>query len=145
MYKSIIILCIFLVKANFGLCQFPGPAGTPGSTAIHKDSSIFLNWAKTVEINLGTQDITDPDAPVVSVGLPEFVLGPADGSSVLSLGDGGQVLLSFDPPITNGPGFDFAVFENAFADGLQTPFWVSASPGTVLQAWLRPRALVKTI
>ncbi|MDG1296814.1 MAG: T9SS type A sorting domain-containing protein [Saprospiraceae bacterium] len=136
MYKATIIVCILLVNVNLGLCQFPGPAGTPGSTAIHKDSSIFMNWAKTVELNLGTQDITDPDSPVVSVGLPEFVLGPADGSSVLSLGDGGQVLLSFDPPITNGPGFDFAVFENAFADGfLELAFVEASSDGDYFESF----------
>lgn len=32
------------------------------------------------------------------------------------LGDGGSITLVFDPPIGNGPGFDFAVFENSFSD-----------------------------
>lgn len=47
--------------------------------------------------------------------------GPADvgdgflGSlNVVSLGDNGQITLSFPVPITDGPGPDFAVFENAF-------------------------------
>ena len=48
-------------------------------------------------------------------------LGPADvgdganGSlDVVSLGDNGQITLTFPAPITDGPGPDFAVFENAF-------------------------------
>jgi len=35
---------------------------------------------------------------------------------VLSLGDGGSATLGFENSITNGPGFDFAVFENGFGD-----------------------------
>jgi hypothetical protein len=33
------------------------------------------------------------------------------------LGDGGQTTVSFATPISNGPGNDFAVFENAFTSG----------------------------
>jgi len=35
---------------------------------------------------------------------------------VVSLGDGGSIVLTFSPPITNGDGADFAVFENSFSD-----------------------------
>ncbi len=51
-------------------------------------------------------------------------LGPAEvradglGSTndVVSLGDGGQIVLTFPAPIADGPGPDFAVFENAFSN-----------------------------
>ncbi|MGD9613489.1 MAG: hypothetical protein AB7V22_11395, partial [Kiritimatiellia bacterium] len=49
-------------------------------------------------------------------------LGPAAASSelgslhVTGLGDDGQITLTFPVPIADGPGPDFAVFENAFAD-----------------------------
>lgn len=54
--------------------------------------------------------------------LPGVVLGPPNGtkeggssSSVLSLGAGGSIVLGFgDRSITDGPGDDFIVFENAF-------------------------------
>ncbi|MBN1270114.1 MAG: hypothetical protein JXB04_11035 [Kiritimatiellae bacterium] len=41
-----------------------------------------------------------------------------DGATrhVLSLGNGGSIVLTFEAPIWNGPGPDFAVFENAFRD-----------------------------
>jgi len=35
---------------------------------------------------------------------------------VISLGDGGSAIMEFNNPISNGPGFDFAVFENGFGD-----------------------------
>ncbi len=50
-------------------------------------------------------------------------LGPADtgdgfngSTNVASLGDNGQITLLFPTPVTDGPGPDFAVFENGFAD-----------------------------
>ena len=50
-------------------------------------------------------------------------LGPADAGTnglgslaVTGLGDDGQITLTFPVPIADGPGPDFAVFENAFAD-----------------------------
>ena len=48
----------------------------------------------------------------------EQALGVAEGNSfnILSLGEGGSVTLSFEPPISNGNGNDFAVFENGFID-----------------------------
>jgi hypothetical protein len=34
----------------------------------------------------------------------------------VSLGDGGYAIVTFDKPVTNGPGYDFAVFENGLND-----------------------------
>ena len=113
-YVSVLV-CLFYT--TICVAQFPGPAGTPGSTAIHRDSSILINWAKSIELDLGPQDITDTESPLVSTGDGAFALGPADGDGIVSLGDGGSAILSFDPPIVDGPGFDFAVFENAFIYG----------------------------
>jgi hypothetical protein len=45
-------------------------------------------------------------------------LGQAEGTSFdsVSLGRGGSLTLTFDTPIQNGTGWDFAVFENSFSD-----------------------------
>lgn len=92
-------------------------AGQPGSTAISKDSPLFTGWATGVpELIRGPQNIANPSGPLASMGTTASVLGPADGSSVLSLGDGGSITLSFADGIRDGDGYDFAVFENAFAD-----------------------------
>ncbi|OEU75727.1 MAG: hypothetical protein BA864_06625, partial [Desulfuromonadales bacterium C00003093] len=54
-------------------------------------------------------------------GDPEMVLGQPGGTfHVLSLGDGGWIIVTFDRTIANGPGPDFVVWENGF---------VSRTPG----------------
>jgi hypothetical protein len=50
---------------------------------------------------------------------PERALGPASGEAeeVVSLGIGGSTVLTFEPGIRTGEGYDFAVFENSSMDG----------------------------
>ena len=81
----------------------------------------------------GPENIANPSLGLASFGDPNNALGPADGNTlhVVSLGDGGQITLTFDHPITNGPGFDFAVFENGFSDTfLELAFVEVSSDGT---------------
>lgn len=97
------------------VAQFAPAAGQPGSTAIHKDSSILVTWASSCIINRGPVNCSDPLAPLASFGSSAAALGMADGLDVVSLGDGGSALLDFsNQPFTNGSGWDFAVFENGF-------------------------------
>ena len=123
------LMTINLLMVFFGglFAQFPGPAGTPGSTAIHMDSSIFIAWAETCTLDLGSSNISDPDAAIVNTGTAEFALGQADGISVVSLGDGGSATLTFSEAIIDGPGFDFAVFENGFTEGFYELAFVEVS------------------
>jgi len=120
--KFVIILFLFIaftVKA-----QYPPPAGQIGTTAISKDSPDIIDWATTCSVERGYLDIADtnaedPNAPgnhYASFGSNTDALGIADNATV-SLGDGGEAILTFNHPIVNGQGFDFAVFENSF-DGL---------------------------
>ena len=50
--------------------------------------------------------------------VPGNALGMAEGNSfdIVALGRGGRLTLTFDLPIENGEGWDFAVFENSFSD-----------------------------
>ncbi len=105
---------LFLLFPNYLLAQFSPAAGLSGSTAIANDSSIFINWAKNVKVVRGKQHITVDSSEFAGNGIPEAAIGKADKQSV-SLGDSGYAILHFDPPIINGEGFDFAVFENGFA------------------------------
>ncbi|MFP4064252.1 MAG: T9SS type A sorting domain-containing protein [Bacteroidales bacterium] len=98
------------------LGQFAPPAGQPETTAIHKDSTIFKGWATGCEVVRGPINISRQELGPAAAGSCEDVIGKAGAKGTLSLGDGGHVTLTFDPPITNGPGWDFAVFENAFDD-----------------------------
>lgn len=96
--------------------QFNTIPGKPQSIAIHGDSSCFVNWASEGVAFPGLRQINVPDSGMASVGTINSALGKHRKNGVISLGDGGSVVLGFPQPIINGPGFDFAVFENAFND-----------------------------
>lgn len=113
---SILLSVIFLLLGSTLHAQFAGAAGQPGSSAIAKDSSIIVSWARTCTVERGLINITNPFQGLASTGTELDAIGPADQSSVISLGDSGIAILTFDHPIFNGPGPDFAVFENAFND-----------------------------
>jgi hypothetical protein len=94
--------------------------GQPGSLGIPYTSPLFQEWASSVvSLIRGPEDIADSNSPPASFGDPSNALGPANNntSKVVSLGDGGSITLSFNTPIANGPGADFAVFENGFLSG----------------------------
>lgn len=107
--------------------QFAGPVGTPGTTAIHKDSSALIGWATNCEVTRGYLDISDPGAGQASYGTAISAIGQADGTDVVSLGDSGIAVLTFAEPITDENGFDFAIFENAFNDNFLELAYVEVS------------------
>lgn len=110
------VLLFLLLPAALARAQFPPPAGQPGSTAMHKDSSVFVGWATGCTVVRGLKNIADLSLGYVTVGDSTSALGPAGENGVVSLGDGGYAILTFDSPIADGPGWDLAVFENAFSD-----------------------------
>ena len=95
--------------------QYAPAAGLPGSTAIHKDSSIIKYWAENAEIYRGYLNIKDKQLGKVDYGEAGDALGKAD-NKVVSLGDSGVAVIYFENPVFNGDSWDFAVFENAFND-----------------------------
>jgi hypothetical protein len=95
--------------------QFPGAAGTTGSTALLKDTALFVEWGKDCKVTRGYQDISDTSLGYTTIGDSSKAVGKAD-ADVVSLGDGGIAIITFTNPIRNGSGFDFAVFENGFND-----------------------------
>jgi hypothetical protein len=107
------VLFFYLFAYQTLQAQFPPQAGLPGSTAIHKDSAIFVGWAKQCQVFRGYIDIQNPSQGLASVGSEQNVIGIAD-NAVVSLGDSGFAIVTFDYPIQNQPGPDFAVFENGF-------------------------------
>lgn len=115
--KYIIISFSFLSLNSYGQ-SFALAPGQIGSTAIHKDSSIIVGWANTCTVNRGPKRIDQPESGLASYGSNTDGVGVAEGNSlnVVSLGDGGTAILTFNPPIKNNLGPDFAVFENGFTD-----------------------------
>lgn len=112
--KNLLVFFFLLWLLPAAEAQFAPAAGMPGSTAISKDTSLFTVWANACSVVRGYMDISIPDSGFVSVGDANSATGAAGTNGVLSLGDGGSATLTFATPIYNGPGFDFAVFENGF-------------------------------
>lgn len=107
------ILSIFLVVLPLlSVAQFAPPAGQEGSTAISADSPQFVAWATGCVVERGPMRINKPENGLASYGVEDDALGKADDTLVVSLGDGGNAVLTFASPIFNGAGPDFAVFEN---------------------------------
>lgn len=74
--------------------------------------------------------------------LPDVVLGPpfavpGGGSlDVLSLGDGGEIVLEFnDIGLIDGPGVDLLVFENPFPGWTETGVVAASEDGVAWQEW----------
>lgn len=102
------------------------------------DSKEFVAWATGVAefergfINITNQTVTYNNGGNISnkptFGVAENALGPASKPDpdnpyeVVSLGDGGWITMTFAKPITNGEGWDFAVFENGFIDYTNVAF-----------------------
>lgn len=124
--KSAILSFFLLGIGGFSHAQFEGPAGTPGTTAMHKDSSVFVNWAINAQLQLGLVDISNAFSGTASSGDAISPTGLPDGVCV-SLGDSGVAILTFPQPIINEPGPDFAVFENGFSDAFLELAFVEVS------------------
>lgn len=107
---------------------YPASAGQAESTAVPKDDPRIVAWATgwVDPVGWGT-DVDDEWKH------PERALGPAEGTStdIVSLGEGGSIVLELDPPIGNGRGADFAVFENGFNDEFLELAYVEVSSNGV--------------
>ncbi len=113
----LLLLTFVLANQYMAVAQYPGPVGVLGSTALYKDTNLFKAWAVTSVVRRGFQNIADTTIGNATIGSPENAIGKAgEQAGVVSLGDGGVALLTFAKPISNGPGADFAVFENGFSD-----------------------------
>src|SRR5690554_4419820 len=126
---------LILLRLTLQAQSYPPAAGQMGSTAISADSPLFVAWATGVEVTRGLIDISNPElqhngSNYASYGQPEDALGPPTKQAV-SLGDGGVAILTFEKPITDGPGFDFAVFENGFDDSFLELAYVAVSSNGV--------------
>jgi len=116
-----------LAAAVLACTSHAGPyapaAGQPGSTAIPMASPQFKAWAN------GYLDYAPGPNVSAEFQTPNLALGPATGQfgDIVSLGDRGRITLTFAGTIQNGPGADFAVFENGFSDTFLELAWVEVS------------------
>ncbi|MGE3772532.1 MAG: PEP-CTERM sorting domain-containing protein [Gammaproteobacteria bacterium] len=116
-----------LASAAAAAGPFAPGAGVAGTTAIAKTDPAFVAWATSYS---NYQPGGGVDA---GFRTPEKALGPALGDSfdIVSLGNAGSITLSFSGTLYNGPGWDFAVFENGFSNTfLELAFVEVSSDGT---------------
>lgn len=112
---SFIYLLLIIIGSSSLHAQFSDAAGKPGSTAISVDDAVIVDWASGCAVQRGLMHSADSTLGYASYGKESNACGKAD-MSVVSLGDGGQAVLTFSSPIYNDIGPDFAVFENSFDD-----------------------------
>lgn len=112
--KRVFLFLGMLLQAAFTFAQFDGPVGTEGCKAVAISDSRIVSWAYGVQVKRG---FTAPNGTTrVSYGTCDMAQGMPDSTTTtaVSLGFGGEALVTFDRPIVNGRGYDFAVFENPF-------------------------------
>jgi len=98
---------VYDVRASYA----PAPPD-PATTAVPYDDPRIVGWATAVASYAPGPGATNPQFMV-----PSQALGPAgtDTLAVVSLGNGGTITVTFDSPIADGDGWEFAVYENTFA------------------------------
>ncbi len=95
---------------------FAGASGSADEPKVPHNHPEIVAWAT------GWNDYVVGANCDVTWQTPEKALGPAgDGQldgllDIVCLGDGGRIAMTFDRPVRDGTGWDFAVFENSFSD-----------------------------
>lgn len=115
MIKYSFLLFTFCLLQLIASAQFAPQAGVVGSTAISASSAEFVGWAKHCVLKRGWKDIADTTQGYVTLGGEVDAVGVMD-HNLVSLGDNGAATVSFNSPLYDGPGADFAVFENGFVN-----------------------------
>lgn len=122
MKTTLSLLLMLLCFARLSTAQFAPQFPLEGNEAIHKSDTRIKAWAsEVVDFQRSYMQITDTALGLASAGSPSNALGVAN-STIVSLGDGGSITLRFDQAIKNATGPDFAVFENAFSNPLDSAF-----------------------
>jgi len=122
-----VLLLGLLIPAAAPAGPYAPAAGVEGSTAIHMDDESFVGWATGWENYIPGSDVS------ASWQDATLALGPAVGGSndIVSLGRGGSITMTFATPITDGSGWDFAIFENGFSDTFLELAYVEVSSNGV--------------
>lgn len=127
-YLLQLFVCLWTLSLNAQGPYAPA-AGQPGSNAIHKDSTVFIDWAIASTVNFGWINIADTSQGKTSTGNALSPTGMPGINGVVSLGDSGYATLTFNGVLYDGSGADFAVFENGFGGFLELAFVEVSSDG----------------
>ena len=129
MNRLIISALLFLTAFSIQSQTFAPAPGNIGTTAIKKDSSIIIDWANGIELTRGLMNKLNPSAGYASFGdkLDAIQQDEKTTNGIVSLGDSGVAVLTFNRPIKNESGPDFVVFENGFVDNFLELAFVEVS------------------
>lgn len=115
--------CLLLLSPAAFAGPYAPAAGQPGSAALHYRNAAFTAWANHVShYQPGANTLPAWQNTALALGRAS-----EDPTHVVSLGDGGTITLTFPGFIKDGPGPDFAVFENAVTDTFLEFAWVEVS------------------
>lgn len=142
--KSRLALFLLFICATQLQAQYAPAAGQVGSTAIYKDNACFVAWANSCNLERGWLNILDSTLGKSTVGDANSCIGAAGENGVVSLGDGGRATVQFQNPIYNGPGYDFAIFENSFRDDFLELAFVEVSSDGIIYKRFPATSLIDT-
>lgn len=108
-------LLLLVLSQLAALAQYAPQAGIAGSTAVSSGSPDIQGWAGYCSVQRGYIDIANKALGTVTGGDSSSATGVTDGG-IVCLGDSGVAIIRFDAALYDGPGPDFAVFENGFKD-----------------------------
>jgi|GEM_PF-1492532 len=117
--KSMVLVGSALLPVAAMAGFFSGAVGVQYSNAVPATSPEIIGWATGYEsYQPGLEVDTTFRTPQKALGLPGNSNGNNEGIAfdIVSLGRGGSIVMTFNPPIVDGAGFDFSVFENSFSN-----------------------------
>ncbi|HUH37182.1 MAG TPA: hypothetical protein VL027_04465 [Spongiibacteraceae bacterium] len=129
--RTLVLTTALLAAGAAHAGPYAPAAGQPGSTALHASDPAFVGWATGyTDYQPGSHLDAAWQNPARGLGKPgdSGNTGASNYSGdIVGLGRGGSITLTFDTPIINGEGYDFAVFENSFSNNFLELAWVEVS------------------
>jgi len=114
--KKINILLLSLILFSIkSFAQYAPQAPLSGHEGIYIDDARIKAWANGCTFERGWLNIANKALGQPTIGNNTSPIGMAN-NEILSLGDSGVAVLTFEYSIKNEEGPDFAVFENGFAN-----------------------------
>lgn len=115
--KAILFAGMLSIWSSAATAQFAPQAPLAGNDAIPANDARIQSWAGACTVSRGWKNMADTTLGKTTGGSGSSSSGAPD-LNVLSLGDSGSAVMELTDPVRNGPGPDFAVFENGFANPL---------------------------
>lgn len=131
---AIFPVCALVVSAALGCSSASDPSsGSNGNPIDHASDHTSPRYVASVVSYTQAEGggYGSDKLPTVVQGPPHGAGCCAGSTDVVSLGNGGEIVVGFDVDVVDRPGADFVVFENPFFVVASDPSSVFAEPGDV--------------